>query len=96
MSSQIYITIVCVSSCLAGKVAVILSWGGSVFVSRLLRYWLGLGGMGLIMASGVVVRHSIAIKYTLIGIVVFDYISFPIFTHNGDDTLPNQIMFAAF
>jgi len=52
-----YITTVCVSSCLAGKVAVILSWGGSVFVSRLVGYWLGLGGMGLFMASGVLVRH---------------------------------------
>jgi len=32
----------------------------------------------------------ILIKYTLIEIVVFDYIPFPIFTHthNGDDTLP--------
>ena len=30
---------------------------------------------------------SIAIKYTTIGIVVFDYIPFPIFTHNGDDTI---------
>jgi len=46
VSSQMYITL-CVSSCLAGKVAMILSWGGSVFVSRLVGYWLGLGGMGL-------------------------------------------------
>ena len=34
VSSQMhmYITTVCVSSCLAGKVAVILSWGESVFI----------------------------------------------------------------
>ena len=44
--SQMYITTVCVSPCLAGKGAVILSWGGSVFAARLVRYWLGLGGMG--------------------------------------------------
>ena len=57
VSSQMCITAVCVSSCLAGKVAVILSWGGSVFVFRLVGYWLGLGGMGLFMASGVLVKH---------------------------------------
>ena len=50
--SQMYITTVCVSSCLAGKVAVILSWCGSVFVSWLDRYWLGLGGMGLLRLVG--------------------------------------------
>ena len=52
VSSQMYITIVCVSSCLAAKGAWILSWGGSVFVSRLVGYWLGLGGMGLVWLVG--------------------------------------------
>jgi len=32
-----------------------------------------------------------ASKYILIDTVVFDYILFPIFTHNGDDTLPKNI-----
>ena len=52
VSSQMYITTVCVSSYLAEKVAAILSWGGSVFVSWLVRYWLGLGGMGLLWLVG--------------------------------------------
>ena len=47
-----YITTVCVSSYLAGKVAVILSWGVSVFVSRLVGYWLGLGEIGLLWLVG--------------------------------------------
>ena len=46
--SKICITSVCVSSCLAGKVVVIPSWDGSLFVSRLVGYWLGLGGMELL------------------------------------------------
>ena len=46
LSSQMHITTVCVSSCLAGKVVVVLSWGGSVFATRLVGSWLGLGGMG--------------------------------------------------
>jgi len=36
---------------------------------------------------------SIVIKYTLINIVVFDYIPFSNFhTHNGDDTLPRTVL----
>jgi len=34
------------------KVAVILSWGGAVFVTRLVGYWLGLGGMGFLWLVG--------------------------------------------
>ena len=44
--SQMYITTVWVSFCLAGKVVVVLSWGRSVFATRLAGCWLGLGGMG--------------------------------------------------
>ena len=46
LSSQMNITTVCVSFCLAGKVAVDLIWVGSVFATRLGGYWLGLSGMG--------------------------------------------------
>ena len=61
VSPQMYITTVCVSSCLDGKIAVILSWGRSVFVSRLVGYWLELGGMGLFVANGVLVRHFVGV-----------------------------------
>jgi len=46
------------------------------------------------MSIKVYLMTSIVIKYTLIDIVVFDYIPFSNFhTHNGDDTLPGKMMF---
>ena len=47
----------CVGSCLAGKVAVVMSWGGSVFTTWFGRVLVGAGWNGLFMAGGVLVRH---------------------------------------
>ena len=55
--SQMYSTTVCVGSCLAGKVAVVMSWGGSVFATRFGRVLAGAGWDGLFMAGGVLERH---------------------------------------
>ena len=55
--SQMYSCTVCVGSCLAGKVAVVMSWGGSVFATRFGRVLVGAGLDGLFMAGGVLVRH---------------------------------------
>jgi hypothetical protein len=52
LSSQMYITTGCVSSCLAGKIVVVLSWGGSLFATRLVGYWLELGGVGFLWLVG--------------------------------------------
>ena len=46
--SQMYITTGCVSSCLAGKIVVVLSWGGPVFAAQLVGYWLGLSEVGFL------------------------------------------------
>ena len=40
VSSHMYIATVLCRFCLVGKVSVVLSWGGSVFVSRLVEYWM--------------------------------------------------------
>jgi len=47
--------------------------------------------MQRLKVSGAVrlIYRSLGVK-GLINIVVFDYIPFPVLTHNGDDTLPND------
>ena len=55
--SQMYSTAVCVGSCLTGEVAVVMSWGGSVFATRFGRVFVGAGWDGLFVAGGVLVRH---------------------------------------
>ena len=57
VSSQMYIATVLCRFCLVGKVSVVLSLGGSLFVSRLVGYWKGLGGWAFFMASGVLACH---------------------------------------
>ena len=56
--SQMHSTTVCVSSCLAGKVAVVMRWGGSVLATWFGQVLVGAGWDGLFMAGGVLVRHQ--------------------------------------
>jgi len=55
--SQVYITAVCVSSCLAGKVAVVMSGGVSEFATHFGLVLVVAGWDGLFMAGGVLVRY---------------------------------------